>query len=110
MACEICTWRIYMLKFNLTSHEQHGFFQVTYKGYKYCYVTESGKDVPYPLPLDAKWKKKADDAGAKALIIPVTRSRPAGRDVKDDDDLTQANIKRKRTMDWQSSEAAKFYS
>ena len=58
---------------------------MTYKGYKYYYVTESGKDVPYPLPLDAKWKK-ADDAGAKALIIPVTRSRPAGTDVKDDDD------------------------
>ena len=60
MACEICTWRIY----------------------KYYFVTESGKDVPYPVPSDAKWKEKADEAGAQALIIPVTRSRPAGRDVK----------------------------
>ena len=106
MACEICTWRISMLDFERTNNS--GFFQVTYKGYKYYYATESGKDVPYPVPLDAKWKEKADEAGAQALIIPVTRSRPAGRDVKDDDDLTQANIKRKRTMDWQSSEAAKF--
>ena len=54
MACEICTWRIY----------------------KYYYATESGKHVPYPVPLDAKWKEKADEAGAQALIIPVTRSRP----------------------------------
>ena len=50
MACEICTWRIY----------------------KYYYALESGKHVPYPVPLDAKWKEKADEAGAQALIIPVT--------------------------------------
>ena len=81
---------------------------MTYKGYKYYYVTESGKDVPYPVPSDAKWKEKADEAGAQALIIPVTRSRPAGRDVNDDDDVTQANKKRKMTMDWQSLEAAHF--
>ena len=77
---------------------------MTYKGYKYYYVTESGKDVPYPVPSDAKWKEKADEAGAQALIIPVTKSPPAGRDVNDDDDVTQANKKRKRTMDWQSLE------
>ena len=53
-------------------------------------------------------REKADEAGAQALIIPVTRSRPAGRDVNDDDDVTQANKKRKRTMDWQSLEAAHF--
>jgi hypothetical protein len=46
---------------------------VTYKGYKYYFVTERGKDVPYALSLDSKWNKKADDAGAKALIILVTR-------------------------------------
>jgi hypothetical protein len=86
------------------------FFQVTYKGYKYYYATESGKYVPYPWPLDAKWKEKVDEAGAQALIIPVTRSRPAaGEDVNYDDDLTQANKKRKSTMDWQSLEAANFY-
>jgi hypothetical protein len=87
-----------------------GFFQVTYKGYKYYFVSERGKDVPYPIPLDAKWKEKADEAGAPALIIPVTRSRPAGRDFKDDDDVTQANKKRKSTMDWQSLEAANFFN
>ena len=108
MACEICTWRISMLDFERTNNS--GFFQVTYKGYKYYYATESGKDVPYPVPLDAKWKEKADEAGAQALIIPVTRSRPAGRDVNDDDDVTQANKKRKSTMDWKSSEAANFFN
>ena len=74
-----------------------------------CYfATESDKDVPYPVSLDAKWKEKADEAGAKALVIPVTRSRPAGRDVKDVDDVTKANKKSKSTMDWQSLEAANF--
>jgi hypothetical protein len=108
MACEISTWRISMLDFKSTNS---GFFQVTYKGYKYYYATESGKDVPYPWPLDAKWKEKADEAGAQALIIPVTRSQPAAReDVNDDDDLTRANKKRKRTVDWQSSDAAKYFN
>ena len=79
MACEICTWRISILKFDLTKAV---FFSSDVQGYKYYYVPESGNDVPYPLPLDAEWKKKADDAGAKALIIQVTRSRPADSDVK----------------------------
>jgi hypothetical protein len=55
--------------------------------------------VSYPIPLNNDWKARVDAAGAQALIIPVTRSRPAGRDVNDDDDVTQANKKRKRTVD-----------
>jgi hypothetical protein len=97
-----------MLDFKRTNNS--GFFQVTHKGCKNYYATESEKDIPYPIPLDAKWKENADEAGAHALIIPVTRSRPAGRDVKDDDDVTQANNKRKKKIDWQSSDAAKHFN
>jgi hypothetical protein len=60
--------------------------------------------------LEAEWKEKADEADAQALIIPVTRSRPAGVDVSYDDDLTRANKKRKKKMDWQSSDVAKYFN
>ena len=70
MACEICTWRISMLKFNLTNSS--GQWSRTKATNSYYYVTECDKDVPYPIPLDATWKEKADEAGAQALIIPVT--------------------------------------
>ena len=66
-----------------------------------------------------------DAAGAEALIIPVTRSRPAGRD-DDNEEVTQAKNKRQRTVDsihvnpvtaykpqqtnyWQSPEAMQLF-
>ena len=87
---------------------------------KYYYVTERGEQVRYPFPLDNDWKARVAAAGAEALIIPVTRSRPAGRDDcndKDEEDenqeATQGKNKRQRTVDsvhqqtnyWQSREA-----
>jgi hypothetical protein len=59
-----------------TARTTLGVFQVTYDGRKFYYVTEKGKQVSYPKPLDAQWKKKVDAAAAQALIMPVTRSRP----------------------------------
>jgi hypothetical protein len=63
-----------------------GVFRLVYSKTKYYYVTERGKQVSYPFPLDNDWKARVAAAGAEALIIPVTRSRPAGRDDKDEEE------------------------
>jgi hypothetical protein len=107
-----------------------GVFQLVYKKTKYYYVTERGKQVSYPFPLDNEWKARVAATGAEALIIPVTRSRPAGRDDKAEEDeneeATQGKNKRQRTVDsvhvspattfkpqqtnyWQSPEAASLF-
>jgi hypothetical protein len=69
-----CPWRGAMEWFN--GNNTTGVFQVTYRKTMYYYVTQSGEQVSYPSPLNNNWKASVDAAGAQALSIPVTRSRP----------------------------------
>jgi hypothetical protein len=81
MSSKKCPWREEMGWFD--GRNTTGVFRVVYCKTMYYYVTERGKQVSYPCPLDNDWKDRVAAAGAEALIIPVTRSRPAGRDDKD---------------------------
>ena len=74
MSNKMCPWREAMRYFD--DSNTTGVFQVTYRKTLYYYVTESGEQVSYPSPLNNDWKARVEAAGAQALIIPVTRSRP----------------------------------
>jgi hypothetical protein len=126
MSSKLCIWRASMTAYDGTNCS--GVFQVTCSGHKYYCVTERGKQVDYPSSLNMDWKARVDADGEKALIIPVTRSRRAGMDVKDNDDVTRADNKRQKTVDppahaapvtenkppqttyWQSREAANIFN
>ena len=69
-----------------------GVFRVTYgptNRTMYYYVTEPGKQVCYPFPLDQDWKARADAAGVQALnllLVPVTTNDNDDNDDEEEDD------------------------
>ena len=64
-----------MTRFDGTN--QTGVFQVKYAKQYFYWITEESIQVPYPSPLNRKWKEQVLELAANVLVIPTTRARPS---------------------------------
>ena len=108
-------WRVSMNWFDGTNTT--GVFRVV-SGSKmvkmYYYVTEPGKQVSYPCPLDSDWKTCVAAAGEQALILPVasetdTSPQPAapGALKRKRDPVPPASVLSQNF--WEQTEARKLF-
>ena len=76
-----------------------GVFRVKYQKTLYYFLTARNKQVPYPFPLDDKWKESVCAIAKTILQIPTTRSRPAGDEAVEPDvqHIEGSPSKRQRT-------------
>jgi hypothetical protein len=54
-----------------------GIFRIYYRIQYFYYLTDSGRQVAYPSPLNGAWKERVLVARVSPLTIPSTRARPA---------------------------------
>jgi hypothetical protein len=53
-----------------------GFFRIRYRHQCFYFLTEGGRQVEFPYPIDKAWLERVTESGLRALTIPSTRGRP----------------------------------